>query len=553
MLASPSYPLLAYLGLNDKRNAYALSDFAQQEDSTSSSSLLATSNSSLATNNDALSLLESLAHAVRSWWQWFMDVLHASGRGLEVAVRFSPLLVLSPAAVIASRWFDSNELSGTAWKYTFMALQGLGPAFVKLAQWIGTRRDIFPPNICDRFSTLHDKGVTHSWSFTHQALVDAFGPDYADNGLIVDKDAVIGSGSAAQVYKGKIVQKNDNGESPTERSVAIKVLHPRFSDMVERDLDFMKAVASVLHSLPIEYIRMVNLPRVAENFSTILRDSSDLRIEAENLRQFGKNFYGTRQRRGESAVLFPQPVEGWVEQSVLVEDLVENAKPISAYLKDDSPEGWKARKQIAGPLLRAFLKMVFIDNFVHGDLHPGNVLILEEPEPSQSWSFFPGSNNNNNNNNTSNKGPAVKRTIAFLDAGIATSLSPNDQRNLIDLFRAVILNDGANAGRLMVERAKYERCSQQEGCTEEFAMGVDSIVSEFHDRRKLGLTLGAVRIGSLLAKVLDLCRVHGVEIDPEMASIVLCTLVLEGLGRSLQPDLNLIDFAIPFVIGRGNV
>lgn len=140
-----------------------------------------------------------------------------------------------------------------------------------------------------------------------------------------------------------------------------------------------------------------------------------------------------------------------------------------------------------------------------------------------------------------------------MDAGIANSLSRDDQRNLIDLFRAVIFNDGNRAGRLMVERAKYERCSQVPGGVDAFAKGVEDIVSEFHDRRKEGLTLGAVRIGSLLSRVLDLCRVHGVEIDPAMASVVISTLVLEGLGRSLSPELNLLDFAKPFVMGRGTV
>jgi aarF domain-containing kinase len=141
-------------------------------------------------------------------------------------------------------------------------------------------------------------------------------------------------------------------------------------------------------------------------------------------------------------------------------------------------------------------------------------------------------------------------TIVFLDAGISTSLSAIDRRNLLDLFRAVILNHGDEAGRLMVQRAKYERCSEIPGGVDAFAQGVNALVSEFHDNRKQGLTLGAVQIGSLLSRVLDLCREYGVEIDPAMASIVLSTLVLEGLGRSLDADLNLIDFALPFVFSE---
>ena len=147
----------------------------------------------------------------------------------------------------------------------------------------------------------------------------------------------------------------------------------------------------------------------------------------------------------------------------------------------------------------------------------------------------------------------VSYTIIFLDAGIAISLNPNDRKNLHDLFKAVVMNDGYAAGALMVERARYERCSSIPGGKHAFASGVSAIVSEFHDRRKQGLTLGAVRVGALLGRVLDLCRRYGVEIDPAMASVVVSMLVLEGLGRSLDPELNLMNAAMPFLLGCGRV
>lgn len=173
-------------------------------------------------------------------------------------------------------------------------------------------------------------------------------------------------------------------------------------------------------------------------------------------------------------------------------------------------------------------------------------MLVKTTTKKQETSWFWGSSNGDEKE-------ATHHSIVFLDAGITNSLSPNDQRNLKDLFRAVIFNEGEKAGRLMVERAKYERCSQIPGGVDAFAKGVGEIVSEFHDRRKEGLTLGAVRIGGLLGRVLDLCRIHGVEIDPAMASVVISTLVLEGLGRSLSPELNLIDFARPFLMGGGTV
>ena len=269
---------------------------------------------------------------------------------------------------------------------------------------------------------------------------------------------------------------------------------------------------------------MLSLPIATENFATILREQTDLTLEGRNLGDFRSNFLGTSSTSGIPKISFPEPII--VERHCLVEDYIENAIPIVDYIKDDTDEGKKARRELAGPLLRSFLKMVFMDNFVHGDLHPGNVLVQKQEG---------------------------KYTIVFLDAGIATKLGKSDLNNLKDLFKAVILNDGAKAGRLMVERARYERCTQTEGGLENFSDGIEKIVSIFHDRRKQGLTLGVVRIGSLLSEVLDLCHVHGVEIDPAMSNIVMSTLVLEGLGRSLDPDLNLIDCALPFILGRGKV
>lgn len=486
--------------------------------------------------------------------QWLVDFLRncrdavlITLRGTEVALVLSPLVVLSPVSIISYRSLGDNIVNDFTWWYVTRSMQALGPAFVKLCQWVATRRDIFPPHVCDRLSTLHDRGLPHSWSYTAATLEESFG-DYEAKGLIMDDQQVIGCGSAAQVYRAKLRTINGDGEV-VERPVAVKVLHPRFESMIGRDLWYMQAMADLLHKLPFDRVRMLNMPRATENFGNVLRRQADLRLEGENLKRFRENFYGKENDEADSSIIFPRPIDGWISATVLVEDLVDDAIPISDYLRDNTDEGTEIRKALAGPLLRAFLKMVFLDNFTHSDIHPGNVLIqtsFVEDKPRTFWGKL----------GITSAEPTekeIKRAIVFLDAGIATTLSEEDQRNLHDLFKAVILNEGNTAGRLMVERAKHERCSQVEGGVDAFAQGIEELVSEFHDRRKEGLTLGAVRVGSLLSRVLDLCRVHGVEIDPAMASIVISTLVLEGLGRSLEPSLNLIDFAVPFILGRGRV
>jgi aarF domain-containing kinase len=207
--------------------------------------------------------------------------------------------------------------------------------------------------------------------WTDQVLKEAFG-DYPSKGLIIED--VIGCGSAAQVYRGTLTTSqsgNQDDKSAISREVAVKVLHPKFQSSVDRDLLFIEGMADFLDSLPIDQIKMLNLPRVVTEFSVILRNQADLTIEARNLRQFRANFYhNSENRERESSIIFPQPIEGWTASQVMVEDYVGDAVPIATFLKDSSPEGMEIRKELAGPLLRAFLKMVFTDNYIHCDLHP---------------------------------------------------------------------------------------------------------------------------------------------------------------------------------------
>jgi aarF domain-containing kinase len=550
--------------------------------------LACSSRSPLLSEENERRFLKRLVKWLKSWLKSFWDAVLVVSRSTEIAFRLSPLMILTPAAMashalLGERYSLPNDI---AWRYMISAMQALGPVAVKLCQWIATRRDIFPPNICDRLSVLHDRGYPHSWAHSHKALTESFG-DYESKGLKIEN--VIGCGSAAQVYKGTLTTHDKHGKEH-RREVAVKILHPRFQERINRDFGFIHAAADLLHLLPFDAIRMLNLPRATQNFGKILRLQADLTIEADNLDKFRENFYHhNRSEEERSFIVFPEPIEGWVSSKVLVEDFVGNAIPISDYLKDESEAGLEVRRELAIPLLRAFLKMTFIDNLIHADVHPGETdligaysyIILFDPPLNgplincfshsffQLWYFLgnvlvktiyepyePISKTYSSwfspKLPTQSEGKKVKHSIVFLDAGIANSLGPVEKVNLMDLFRAVIFNNGYRAGELMVERAKYERCSQTKNGTHLFASGIDDIVKEFHERRKEGLTLGAVRVGQLLSRVLDLCRIHGVEVDPDMASVIISTLVLEGLGRSLEPNINLLDFAKPFVLGIGD-
>lgn len=334
------------------------------------------------------SFLSRILSWLRICWKRISRLSFLVVRSSEVVFYLSPLTILVPAAFVSHCILEDSTVSTMAWNYAIKAIQGLGPVAVKFCQWAATRRDIFHPALCDRLSILHDSGYPHSPQWTHRVLTEAFG-DYEKKGLVID--GVIGCGAAAQVYKGKLTVETDSTESDKQhstREVAIKVLHPRFQEMVDRDLDFIEIITGFLHSLPIEYLRMLNLPRAVEEFSVLLRDQVDLTTEAENLRQFRKNFYKeTHQSKEVSSIVFPQPIEDWTSSHVIVEEYVPDAVPIADFLLDSSHEGMDIRKELAAPLLRAFFKMVFIDNFIHGDLHPVSVFFLSRVGNSVAWFY----------------------------------------------------------------------------------------------------------------------------------------------------------------------
>ena len=452
------------------------------------------------------SFLCRLSYLRRSFVRYFRALL----RLLRVTATLLPLSVLAPATLV----LPSPFLRDVTWRYATFSIQSLGPAFIKLAQWAATRRDLFPVSFCSRLSVMHANSRTHEWHHTHRTLQDAFGSNYGAMLRVDDKTPLVGSGAVAQVYKGCLRDGT---------AVAVKVIHPDLKEVIENDLMIMDIVANLIDKTPFLKLKWFGLPEAVAEFKVIMEEQLDLTKEAANLTKFRRNFedYGI----GSGRVVFPRPIPSLVTSDVLVETFEEGVG-ISSFF-DESTE---IRRTLARPLVRSFLQMVFSDNLIHCDLHPGNVLVRPNP--------------------LGNKGAPY--TLVLLDAGIVVKLSEKDEKNLRDLFTCVVLNEGERAGRLIVARARRESCSAVPGGPEAFASSVGSIVSEFHDNRSKGLTLGAVKIGQLMAQILDLCRTHGVLLEPAMANVVLSTLVLEGLGRTLDEDMNLMDAAMPFILQRRN-
>ncbi|KAM9352638.1 putative aarF domain-containing protein kinase 2 [Symphorus nematophorus] len=512
--------------------------------------------------------------------------IRLSLRALVLLLKFGPLLLLSPLALVSTRW-ASRWLDALLW-----VTETSGPTFIKLGQWASTRRDIFSQEFCERFSRLHVKVRPHSWAHTKLCLRRAFGEEWRKVLVFKSKEPV-GSGCVAQVYRGWA--KADLVEDPTfqalveemekedlleaweipglggvasslwqlwrggkaeegheERShlestaekehlipVAIKVLHPGVRRQVEMDLLLMKAGSWLLHCLP--GLKWLSLCEIVDEFEKLMTKQIDLRFEARNIERFQANF------RNVDYVKFPTPLRPFVTRTILVETF-EESEPISHYLRSEIPQ--EVKQRIARMGVDTMLKMVFVDNFVHGDLHPGNILV-QCLGPLPGYSDSTGISGETHGKTTltdlwdtvvvSVRPDPSPLQLVLLDAGIVAQLSDHDLTNLKAVFTAVVLRQGEQVAELILHHARANDCQDVPRFKKEMAQLVDHALSNT-------LSLGKIQVGELLSRVFGLLIKHKVKLESNFASIVFAIMVLEGLGRSLDPNLDILDLAKPMLL-----
>eukprot|EP00928_Gymnodinium_smaydae_P032146 TRINITY_DN23356_c0_g4_i1.p1 TRINITY_DN23356_c0_g4~~TRINITY_DN23356_c0_g4_i1.p1 ORF type:complete len:587 (-),score=86.48 TRINITY_DN23356_c0_g4_i1:277-2037(-) len=424
------------------------------------------------------------------------------------------------------------------WRLALGALESAGPIAVKFAQWASTRPDILPQRICDQLAHLQADVQPHSLEATETLLKEALGRDWTSF-LVLDPEP-IGSGCMAQVYRGQLLPSTP-GEAV--RDVAVKVRHPGAQDKVDLDLEVMKTFARALESVW-RGAQYLDLTAAIRHFEVFIRPQSDLRIEANNLETWGRNFTYRRTGKG-LRVIFPEVLRPYVSESVLVETY-EDATPVQVLLgqsdrscdtrlraTDSASAALRAelgeerlenlRGHIGQMCLDAFLKMVFADNFIHGDLHPGNMHVRLPKDLSD---------------------PKAKPELVLLDAGLAVSLTKNDRRNFVEVFHALACCDGPQAAKLIMERSPGDRTKVRD--PDGFVTSVGALVSDVL-KDGLGLHLGRVRLGEVFSRLLGLASYHRVRLESSFVTVATSIIVCEGVGRQLDPGMDLAAAARPLL------
>ena len=518
------------------------------------------------------------------WWQ-FLQILDAyvyeplatGFRFLHLVVIFVPVIIAVPVVWLGGRKKDQDdERTGTLWWYGFLvwSMEQAGPAFIKLGQWAASRRDIFPSEMCKAMSSLHSNAPAHSLKVTKATVVRAFGGRPFEEIFEEFQEKPLGVGAIAQVYKAKlkpdlralaeddaepvpanmtqrvrknvdILVKNAPPNVPSSY-VAIKVLHPKVERIVRRDLRIMGFFARMLNAIPT--LEWFSFPDEVTQFGEMMHLQLDMRIEAANLAMFRRNF------KNRSTATFPYPYADYTTRQVLVEEFAHGI-PLAAFLEDG---GGVYQQEIASQGLDAFLRMLLLDNFVHADLHPGNIMVRFYKPAQVDLAFGRRAQSDDPERGTDVTEEVLERLrpcrhqrerwtaqleridaegyrpqLIFIDTGLATSLGRANRRNFLELFKAVAEFDGYRAGHLMVER-----CRQPEAVldAEVFALRMQHLVLGVKSRT---FALGNVKIGDILQEVLSMVRTHHVRIEGDFVNVVISILLLEGIGRSLDPGLDL--------------
>ncbi|KAJ1992694.1 hypothetical protein GGI25_002027 [Coemansia spiralis] len=463
-------------------------------------------------------------------------------------------------------------------------MSGAGPTFVKLSQWAASRTDLFNAQLCLELGRLHDSNTAHSSNYTKRAVMQAFGVDSITQVFESFDERPLGVGAVAQVHSarlskefvGKHLSDTDKAGQQTNRHVAVKVLHPGVERKIKRDLRIMNWGAHVLGTLP--GMKWLSLPEEVAVFGEMMESQVDLHVEARNAEKFSTNFAN---RRG---VLFPHTCLPLQSKDVLVENYCDGV-PLRAFLDINGHTPFDRKLGATG--LEAFLRMLIYDNLVHADLHPGNILVKLSPpyvgsqldrfvEDFYDMSPFKRTKHQSEHNLPSSAeahhhirgiladydtgaiteqqkntqiheytnflyGNGFLPSLIFIDCGLVTSLDDDNRRNFIDLFEAVCTFDGHKAGALMIDR-----CT-----TPELVINPDVFVLRIQDIilqvRKVSFQLSKLTFSEVFGPVMSAVRNHHVKLAPDFINIIMAMFILEGIGRRLDPDSDILRVALPML------
>ncbi|MFI4895551.1 MAG: ubiquinone biosynthesis regulatory protein kinase UbiB [Steroidobacterales bacterium] len=381
-----------------------------------------------------------------------------------------------------SRWTRAQRLR--------LALEELGPIFVKFGQALSTRRDLLPADIADELARLQDDVPPFPGEVARASIERAYGAPL-DARLRNFDPVPLAAASIAQVHAAQM---------PDGREVIVKVLRPGMRAMIALDIEVLYTIAGMAERWWSESRRLKPHEIVREYEKTIL-DELDLMREAANASQLKRNFAG-------SPLLYvPEVYWDLCRAEVMVMERIRGV-PIGdiARLRELGTDF----KRLAESGVEIFFTQVFRHNFFHADMHPGNIFVLLE-DPKQP-------------------------RYAAVDFGIVGTLDLRDQRYLAENFLAVFNRDYRRVATLHVQSGWVPPDTR----VDEMESAVRTICEPIFDR-----PLKEIYFGTVLLRLFEALRRFNGQIQPQLLLLQKTLLNVEGLGRQLYPELDIWHTASP--------
>jgi ubiquinone biosynthesis protein len=396
---------------------------------------------------------------------------------------------LRPTARAVTFWRD---LSAPRAQRLRLALQELGPIFVKFGQMLSTRRDLLPTDIADELAGLQDRVPPFPSEQVIATLQRVYGKPVESVFRTFDRTPVA-SASVAQVHLATL---------PNGTAAAVKVLRPNIANTIEKDLALMQAGALMVEKLWSDGRRLKPREVVAE-FDRTIHDELDLAREAANCSQLRRNFLHS------PLLLVPEVFWDWCSSEVMVMEQMEGT-PI-AQVDRLVAQGIDVQ-QLARAGVEIFFTQVFRDGFFHADMHPGNIFVATD---------------------ATDKGKYIA-----LDFGIMGTLSDTDKSYLAQNFLAFFRRDYHRVATAHIESGWVPADTRVDALESE----IRAVCEPIFDR-----PLKEISLGKVLVQLFKASRRFNVEIQPQLVLLQKTLLNVEGLGRQLDPNLDLWVTAKPFL------
>ena len=380
------------------------------------------------------------------------------------------------------------------------ALEDLGPIFVKFGQALSTRRDLLPADIADQLAKLQDRVPPFDSALAVAEIERGLGRPIDSVFAHFEREPVA-SASIAQVHLA-VMKDDPSFGAAAGKEVAVKVLRPGMRAAIEKDLALMQTAAALVERLWRDGRRLRPRAVVAE-FDKILHDELDLMREAANASQLRRNFAGSRLLR------VPEMYWDFCRENVLV---MERMRGIPVNQVERLRAAGIDIKQLSANAVEVFFTQALRDGFFHADMHPGNIYVGDSCEDFGRW-------------------------IA-LDFGIVGTLSDNDKNYLAQNFLAFFRRDYKRVAELHVESGWVPPATR----VDELESAIRAVCEPIFDR-----PLKDISFAQVLLRLFETSRRFNVEVQPQLVLLQKTLLAIEGLGRQLNPELDLWKTAKPFL------